>query len=53
MLYGIICWMRSALFWDLTHPRMVVFFTDFSGQPIGLVFRGQDGTGMLTNNVSN
>jgi hypothetical protein len=33
--------MRSALFWDITR-RLVVLFTDVSGQRIGPIFTGQE-----------
>jgi hypothetical protein len=47
--------MRTALFRVITQ-RLVEFFTDLSGQPIGLIFKGrflilEDGTSRLTRNV--
>jgi hypothetical protein len=33
--------MKTALFWDVTQ-RVVVIFTDVNGQPIGLIFKGQE-----------
>jgi hypothetical protein len=33
--------MRSAIFWDITQRRVVIF-TDVSGQPLGPIFKGQE-----------
>jgi hypothetical protein len=49
--------MKSSLFWDVTQRLLVV--TDVSGQPIGPIFKGQegstltleDGTDKLSRNV--
>jgi hypothetical protein len=33
---------RSALFWVIARRRMVIFFTDLSGQHIAPIFNGQE-----------
>ena len=33
--------MRSSLFWNVNAAKVGALFTDFSGQPVGLFFKGQ------------
>jgi hypothetical protein len=41
-MYNVTQCTKSALFWFITRLRVVIFFTDVSGQRIGPIFMRQE-----------